>query len=64
MLLDPVALNDPPELGDDEASAPKKLAKGDELKSKLERQLDKLGDLQNVVLCGRPAFTPDCASGT
>lgn len=70
MLLDPVALNDPPELGDDEASASKKLAKGDELKSKLGRQLDKLGDLQNlfyadgrhsllIVLQGRDAAGKD-----
>jgi PPK2 family polyphosphate:nucleotide phosphotransferase len=48
MLLDPVKQGDPPELGDDEAKAPKSIGKGDELKGKLEKQLEKFGELQNV----------------
>ena len=48
MLLDPVLNDDPLELSDDDASAPKSIGKGDELKEKLDRQLEKLGELQNV----------------
>ncbi|MEO5589205.1 MAG: PPK2 family polyphosphate kinase [Gemmatimonadaceae bacterium] len=57
MLLDPVSPSDLPELSNEEASAPKALPKGDELKAKLERQLDKLGDLQKVFYAdGRHAL--------
>lgn len=48
MLLDPVSSIDKLELSDDDASAPDSLPKGDELKKKVENQLEKLGDLQNV----------------
>lgn len=48
MLLDPVAPDDPLELSDDDAAAPKALPKGDELKEKIEKQLEKLGELQDV----------------
>ena len=48
MLLEPVSDKDPLELSDNDASAPKSLPKGDELKEKLESQLEKLGELQNV----------------
>lgn len=48
MLLEPVNDKDPLELSDKDASAPKSLPKGDELKEELERQLEKLGELQNV----------------
>jgi len=48
MLLDPVSLDNPPQLSDEEAAAPKSLPKGDELKDKIEKQLTKLGELQNV----------------
>ena len=48
MLLDAVSPNDPPELSDEEAAAPKSLPKGDELKEKVEKQLKKLGELQDV----------------
>ena len=48
MLLEPVTENDPLELSDKDASAPKSLPKGDELREKLDRQLEKLGELQNV----------------
>lgn len=48
MLLEPVTENDSLELSDKDASAPKSLPKGDELKEKLDRQLEKLGELQNV----------------
>ena len=48
MLLEPVAQDDSLELSDKDASSPKALPKGDELKAKLDRQLEKLGELQNV----------------
>jgi PPK2 family polyphosphate:nucleotide phosphotransferase len=48
MLLEPVTEKDPLELGDEDASAPKSLPKGGDLKEKLDRQLEKLGGLQNV----------------
>jgi PPK2 family polyphosphate:nucleotide phosphotransferase len=48
MLLDPVSSDDPLELSDDDAAAPKSLPKGDELKEKIDKQLKKLGELQNV----------------
>src|SRR5918993_5565130 len=48
MLLDRVKESDSVDLGDEDASAPKSLPKGDELKEKLQRQLEKLGELQNV----------------
>jgi PPK2 family polyphosphate:nucleotide phosphotransferase len=48
MLLEPVSRDDSLELSDRDAAAPKALPKGDELKAKLERQLEKLGELQNV----------------
>ena len=49
MLIEPVAHDDILELSDNDAAAPKGLPKGDELKAKLERQLEKLGELQNVL---------------
>src|ERR1044071_5746500 len=48
MLLDPVSPNDTPKLNNDDAKAPKSLPKGDELKDKIEKQLKKLGELQDV----------------
>lgn len=48
MLLDPVSPDDPLELSDDDALAPKSLPKGDELKDKIDKQLKKLGELQDV----------------
>ena len=48
MLLEPVTENDPLELSDKDAAAPKSLPKGDELRERLDRQLEKLGELQNV----------------
>ena len=48
MLLEPVGQDDSLELSDKDASSPKALPKGDELKAKLDRQLEKLGELQNV----------------
>jgi PPK2 family polyphosphate:nucleotide phosphotransferase len=48
MLLDPVSPYDSLELSDKDAAAPKSLPKGDELKDKIEKQLEKLGDLQSV----------------
>ncbi len=48
MLLEPVKLGDTLELSDDDASAPKSLGKGDDLKEKLEKQLGKLEELQKV----------------
>jgi PPK2 family polyphosphate:nucleotide phosphotransferase len=57
MLLDPVEGPDTPDLSDDAASAPKSLPKGDELRKKLDNQLEKLGDLQNVFYAdGRHAL--------
>lgn len=57
MLLDPVKETDSLELSDDDASAPRSLPKGDELKEKLDRQLEKLGKLQNVFYAdGRRAL--------
>ena len=48
MLLEPVKPGEAPELSDDDASAPKSIGKGDDLKEKLEKQLEKIGELQNV----------------
>jgi PPK2 family polyphosphate:nucleotide phosphotransferase len=48
MLLDPVSPDEQLELNDADASAPKSLAKGDELKEKIDKQLKKLGELQDV----------------
>jgi len=48
MLLDPVSPDDKLELSDADAAAPKSLPKGDELKEKIEKQLEKLGELQDV----------------
>jgi PPK2 family polyphosphate:nucleotide phosphotransferase len=48
MLLDPVQHGVRPSIGDADAAAPKGIGKGDELKGKLEKQLDKLGELQKV----------------
>ena len=48
MLLEPVKPGDALELGDDDAKAPKSIGKGDDLKEKLEKQLEKLGELQKV----------------
>jgi PPK2 family polyphosphate:nucleotide phosphotransferase len=57
MLLEPVSSDNELRLSDDDASAPKGLPKGDELKQKLERQLEKLGELQNVFYAdGRHAL--------
>jgi PPK2 family polyphosphate:nucleotide phosphotransferase len=75
MLLDPVSETDPLELSEDDASAPITLPKGDELKEKLDRQLDKLGELQKVfyadgsralliILQGRDASGKDGVVGT
>ena len=48
MLLDPVNGHDPIELRDKDASAPKSLPKGDELKDEIDKQLKKLTELQKV----------------
>lgn len=57
MLLDPVRPGDSLELSDDDAAAPKSVGKGDDLKEKLEKQLEKLGELQNVFYAdGRHAL--------
>lgn len=48
MLLDPVNAGEKPELSEDDARAPKGIGKGKELKAKLDAQLEKLGELQNV----------------
>jgi PPK2 family polyphosphate:nucleotide phosphotransferase len=48
MLLDPVSPDKVPDLSDEDADAPDSLPKGDELKKKLEKQLEKLGELQSV----------------
>jgi len=48
MLLDPVSPNDSLEMSDEDAKAPKGLPKGDELRDKIDKQLEKLTDLQNV----------------
>ena len=48
MLLDPVSPNDSLELSDEDAKAPKDLPRGDELKDKIDKQFEKLTDLQNV----------------
>lgn len=57
MLLDPVRPGDSLELSDADAAAPKSVGKGDDLKEKLEKQLEKLGELQNVFYAdGRHAL--------
>ena len=48
MLLEPVHPDATPDLSDDAASAPDSLGKGNSIKEKLEEQLEKLGELQNV----------------
>lgn len=48
MLLDPVSPTDSLELSDKDAAAPRSLPKGEELKAKIEKQLEKLGNLQSV----------------
>ncbi|MEO8576551.1 MAG: polyphosphate kinase 2 family protein [Gemmatimonadales bacterium] len=48
MNLEPVAPRERPSLDDKDASPPKDLPKGDELKAKIEKQLEKLGELQSV----------------
>jgi PPK2 family polyphosphate:nucleotide phosphotransferase len=48
MLLEPVSPDNPPDLSDKDAVPPKSLPKGDELKDRIERQLEKLGALQSV----------------
>ncbi|HEX6575464.1 MAG TPA: polyphosphate kinase 2 family protein [Gemmatimonadaceae bacterium] len=70
MLLDPVSPDGTLDLSDDAAAKPDSLAKGDELKDKIEKQLEKLGDLQNrfyadgrhallIILQGRDASGKD-----
>lgn len=57
MLLDPVSPGERPQLSDDDGSAPSSLPKGDELRKKLDSQLEKLGDLQKVFFAdGRHAL--------
>ena len=48
MSLEPVSPKERPSLDDEDASAPKDLPKGDELKGKIEKVLEKLGKLQSV----------------
>ncbi|MDQ3083051.1 MAG: polyphosphate kinase 2 family protein [Gemmatimonadota bacterium] len=48
MLLEPVKQGDTLELSDEDASVPKSIGKGDEIKEKLEKQLEKIGELQKV----------------
>ena len=48
MILEPVKLGEKPELSDADASAPDGIGKGGELRKKLDKQLEKLGELQNV----------------
>ena len=48
MLLEPVTHDSRLELSDDDASAPKSIGKGDELEDKLDEQLERLGELQQV----------------
>jgi PPK2 family polyphosphate:nucleotide phosphotransferase len=48
MKLEPVKPGERVELRDKDAEAPKSLPKGDELKEKTEKQLEKLSDLQSV----------------
>jgi PPK2 family polyphosphate:nucleotide phosphotransferase len=48
MLLDPVKTGDPVDLSDDAAKKPDSLPKGDELRDKTEKQLEKIGKLQSV----------------
>ncbi len=48
MLLEPVGPRERVELRDEDATAPKSLPKGDELKQKLEKLLERLGELQSV----------------
>ncbi|MEO8193874.1 MAG: PPK2 family polyphosphate kinase [Gemmatimonadales bacterium] len=57
MLLDPVISGEDLPLDDKDASAPEGLPKGDELKKKIEKVLEKLGDLQPVFYAdGRHAL--------
>jgi PPK2 family polyphosphate:nucleotide phosphotransferase len=57
MLLDPVTAGEPPKLHDHSAAPPGLLAKGDDLKQKLDRELEKLGELQKVFYAdGRHAL--------
>jgi PPK2 family polyphosphate:nucleotide phosphotransferase len=47
-LLEPVEPGVTPSLSDDDASPPKSLGKGDDIEKKLEKKLEKLGELQSV----------------
>ncbi|HKY99369.1 MAG TPA: PPK2 family polyphosphate kinase [Gemmatimonadaceae bacterium] len=69
MLLEPVSFDDALELNDDDAARPKSLDK-DEIKKKLDKELEKLGELQSrfyadgrrallIVLQGRDASGKD-----
>jgi len=75
MLLKPVSARKPLSLSDREASAPKSLPKGDELEAKIDKQLERLCELQKVffadnrhalliVLQGRDASGKDGVVGT
>jgi PPK2 family polyphosphate:nucleotide phosphotransferase len=48
MLLEPVTPGQAPSLEDDDAKRPSDLPKGKELEEKLDKQLEKLGKLQNI----------------
>lgn len=48
MPLEPVSPSDELELSDADASAPKSIGKGAELKADLEKELEKIGDLQKI----------------
>lgn len=57
MLLEAVRSGDAPGLGDDDAKAPKSVGKGDDLKEKLDAQLERLEELQKVFYAdGRHAL--------
>jgi PPK2 family polyphosphate:nucleotide phosphotransferase len=57
MLLEAVRSGQEPSLTDDDARAPKSIGKGDELKEKLDEQLDRLEELQKVLYAdGRHAL--------
>lgn len=75
MLLTAVESGDELLLSDDDAAPPKDLPKGDELQAKLDKQLEKLGELQQVfyadghhallvVVQGRDAAGKDGVVGT
>lgn len=57
MLLEAVGSGDATGLGDDDAKAPKSVGKGDDLKKKLDEQLERLEELQKVFYAdGRHAL--------